>query len=81
MPSGKVKWFNAKKGYGFISEDKTDRDIFLHVSSLEKSKLRILKENQRLRFEIKEEKADSPELFHFSIQLPFGTKLEAHVPL
>ena len=55
MPSGKVKWFNAKKGYGFISEDKTDRDIFLHVSSLEKSKLRILKENQRLRFEIKEE--------------------------
>ena len=56
MPSGKVKWFNAKKGYGFISEDKTDRDIFLHVSSLEKSKLRILKENQRLRFEIKEEK-------------------------
>ena len=57
MPSGKVKWFNAKKGYGFISEDKTDRDIFLHVSSLEKSKLRILKENQRLRFEIKEENA------------------------
>ena len=57
MPLGKVKWFNAKKGYGFISEDKTDRDIFLHVSSLEKSKLRILKENQRLRFEIKEENA------------------------
>ena len=55
MPSGKVKWFNAKKGYGFISEDETERDIFLHVSSLEKSKLRILKENQRLRFEIKEE--------------------------
>jgi len=55
MPLGKVKWFNAKKGYGFISEDKTDRDVFLHVSSLEKSKLRVLKENQRLRFEIKEE--------------------------
>tara|TARA_B100000287_G_scaffold245376_1_gene230766 strand:- start:57 stop:260 length:204 start_codon:yes stop_codon:yes gene_type:complete len=55
MPSGRVKWFNSKKGYGFISEDKTDKDIFLHVSSLEKSKLRVLKENQRLRFEIKEE--------------------------
>ena len=50
MPSGRVKWFNAKKGYGFISEDKTDKDIFLHVSSLEKSKLRVLKENQRLRY-------------------------------
>ena len=55
MPLGKVRWFDAKKGYGFILEEKTDRDIFLHVASLEKSKLRVLKENQRLRFEIKEE--------------------------
>ena len=57
MPSGKVKWFNAKKGYGFISEDATERDIFLHVSTLEKSKLRVLKENQEIQFEIKEENA------------------------
>ena len=56
MPQGKVKWFSSKKGYGFITEDKTDKDIFLHISSLEKSKLRILKENQKIRFEIKEEK-------------------------
>jgi|TARA_B110000438_G_scaffold254900_1_gene261408 cold shock protein len=56
MPSGVVKWFSSKKGYGFITEDKTEKDIFLHVSSLEKSKLRILKENQRIEFEIKEEK-------------------------
>ena len=56
MPSGKVKWFNSKKGYGFITEDKTDRDIFLHVSSLEESKLRVLKEDQKIEFEIKEEK-------------------------
>jgi|TARA_B100001057_G_C22541054_1_gene829611 CspA family cold shock protein len=56
MPQGKVKWFNSKKGYGFITEDKTERDIFLHVSSLEESKLRVLKENQAIKFEIKEEK-------------------------
>ena len=56
MPQGKVKWFNSKKGYGFITEDKTEKDIFLHVSSLETSKLRVLKENQKLRFEIKKEK-------------------------
>ena len=56
MPSGKVKWFNAKKGYGFITDDETQKDIFLHVSALEDSKLRVLKENQKIKFEIKEEK-------------------------
>jgi len=56
MPLGKVKWFNAKKGYGFITDDKSEKDIFLHVSALEKSKLRILRENQKIQFEIKEEK-------------------------
>ena len=56
MPSGKVKWFNSKKGYGFITEDRTERDIFLHISALENSRLRILKEDQRIKFDIKEEK-------------------------
>ena len=56
MPKGKVKWFNSKKGYGFITEDKTEKDIFLHVSELESSKLRVLKENQNIKFEIKKEK-------------------------
>ena len=56
MPSGKVKWFNSKKGYGFITEDETERDIFLHVSALEDSKLRILKEDQKIVYDIKEEK-------------------------
>ena len=53
MAQGKVKWFNSKKGYGFITEEKTEKDIFLHVSSLEESKLRVLKENQKISFEIK----------------------------
>ena len=45
MPSGKVKWFNSKKGYGFITDNKTKKDIFLHVSALE-FKTRVLKENK-----------------------------------
>tara|TARA_B100000963_G_scaffold165378_1_gene143634 strand:- start:15 stop:233 length:219 start_codon:yes stop_codon:yes gene_type:complete len=56
MPSGKIKWFNAKKGYGFITDDETKKDIFLHVSALESSKLRVLKEDQSIIFDIKEEK-------------------------
>jgi CspA family cold shock protein len=56
MPIGKVKWFNSKKGYGFITEDETEKDIFLHVSALEESKLKILKEEQKLEFETKMEK-------------------------
>ena len=55
MPSGKIKWFNSKKGYGFITDDETNKDIFLHVSSLEDSKLRVLKEDQQIKFDIKEE--------------------------
>ena len=55
MPTGKVKWFNSKKGYGFITEDGTKRDIFLHVSSLENSELKSLIEEQQLEFDIKEE--------------------------
>ena len=56
MPSGKVKWFNAKKGYGFITDNETQKDIFLHVSELENSKLRVLKEEQIIFYDIKEEK-------------------------
>ena len=55
MPTGKVKWFNSKKGYGFITDDETQKDIFLHVTALEESKLKNLKEEQQLEFEIKEE--------------------------
>ena len=56
MPSGKVKWFNSKKGYGFITDNETKKDIFLHVSALEESKLRVLKEEQEIKFDIKKEK-------------------------
>ena len=56
MPSGKVKWFNAKKGYGFITDNETKKDIFLHVSELRESKLRVLKEEQNIVYDIKEEK-------------------------
>jgi Cold shock proteins len=45
-----------KKAMGFITDDETYKDIFLHVSALEESKLRVLKEEQKIKFDIKEEK-------------------------
>ena len=56
MFKGKVKWFNAKKGYGFITDNETKKDIFLHISALEESKLRVLKEDQTIVYDIKEDK-------------------------
>ena len=62
MPSGKIKWFNSKKGYGFIKDNETQKDIFLHVSALEESKLRVLKEDQTIFYDIKEEKNKWPKI-------------------
>ena len=72
MPQGKVKWFSAKKGYGFIKEDDKDRDIFLHVTALENSKLRVLKENQVLKFDIKEDKISFKRLTSKKFKLSRG---------
>ena len=58
MPWGRVKWFDAKKGYGFLTLEDGDKDVFLHVSALEKSKLRKIRENQKIQFEIQEEQGN-----------------------
>ena len=56
MPSGKVNGLTPKKGYGFITDNETNKDIFLHVSALESSKLEVLKEDQIIFYDIKEDK-------------------------
>ena len=55
MPWGRVKWFDAKKGYGFLTSEDDQKDVFLHVTDLEKSKFRKIRENQKIQFEIKKE--------------------------
>jgi CspA family cold shock protein len=52
MLKGTVKWFNGQKGYGFIQPDDGGRDVFVHVSAVERSGLPQLKEGQKLLFEI-----------------------------
>ena len=52
MQTGKIKWFNGVKGYGFIEPDNKSKDVFLHVSELAKTGLRDIKPGERLSFEL-----------------------------
>jgi cold shock CspA family protein len=52
MASGAVKWFDAKKGYGFITPDLGPRDVFVHVTALADAGLEGLQPGQRLDFEL-----------------------------
>jgi CspA family cold shock protein len=52
MAQGTVKWFNAEKGFGFISTDDNGPDVFVHYSAIQGSGFRSLEENQRVSFEV-----------------------------
>jgi CspA family cold shock protein len=55
MPHGTVKWFNPTKGYGFIAPDTGGKDIFVHISAVQKAGLRSLSEGQKVVFEIEQQ--------------------------
>ena len=50
--TGTVKWFNSEKGFGFISVDGTDRDVFVHHTAIVMDGFRVLEQDQRVEFEI-----------------------------
>ena len=52
MNTGTVKWFNEQKGYGFIQPDNGNKDVFVHISAVERAGLRSLKEGQKVSFEV-----------------------------
>ena len=52
MSVGIVKWFNSQKGYGFIQPDDGAKDVFVHISAVERAGLSNLQEGQKLRYEI-----------------------------
>lgn len=54
MPNGTVKWFNTTKGYGFIAPEDGGKDVFVHISAVERSGLTGLADDQKVRFEMKE---------------------------
>jgi CspA family cold shock protein len=52
MPGGTVKWFNPARGFGFIQPDDGSKDVFVHISALERSELEQLIEGQKVQFEV-----------------------------
>lgn len=50
MTTGTVKWFNATKGFGFIQPDDGSKDVFVHISAVERAGLRSLNEGQKLGY-------------------------------
>ena len=52
MATGTVKWFNTQKGYGFIQPDDGDKDVFVHVSAVERAGMMSLNEGQKVSYEL-----------------------------
>jgi CspA family cold shock protein len=52
MASGTVKWFNTQKGFGFIQPDDGGKDVFVHISAVERAGLKGLKDGQKISFEL-----------------------------
>jgi len=52
MSEGQVKWFNEKRGYGFIQRDDGEKDLFVHFSAIKGDGFKTLKEGEKVRFEI-----------------------------
>ncbi|MEC9345876.1 MAG: cold-shock protein [Pseudomonadota bacterium] len=53
MAKGTVKWFNQTKGYGFIQPDEGGPDVFVHITAVERSGIRDLRDGQKLSYEVK----------------------------
>jgi cold shock protein len=56
MAHGKIKWFDPKKGYGFIAPDDGSKDAFLHISALEKANISQLEVGQAIKYELTEQR-------------------------
>lgn len=52
MPTGTIKWFNNDKGYGFVENAEGGKDVFLHISALERAGISSVREGQKIQFEL-----------------------------
>ncbi len=61
MAIGTVKWFNTTKGYGFIQPEDGGKDVFVHISAVQRSDLGSLNEGQRLSYELEKDRRSGKE--------------------
>ena len=61
MATGTVKWFNEQKGYGFIQPDNGGKDVFVHISAVERAGLRGLAEGQKISYEVQADSCTGKE--------------------
>jgi CspA family cold shock protein len=61
MATGTVKWFNSTKGYGFIAPDDGGKDVFVHVSAVERSGIGRLNEGQKVSYELERDRRSGKE--------------------
>ena len=54
MSTGTVKWFNAQKGFGFIQPEDGSKDVFVHISAVERAGMATLNENQKLSYDLEQ---------------------------
>jgi CspA family cold shock protein len=56
MSTGTVKWFNTQKGFGFIQPDDGGKDVFVHISAVQRSGMQTLNEGQKITFDVVQDK-------------------------
>jgi cold shock protein len=61
METGTVKWFNETKGYGFIQPDGGGKDVFVHISAVERAGLRTLAEGQKVSYDVEADRRSGKE--------------------
>jgi CspA family cold shock protein len=61
VATGTVKWFNEQKGYGFIQPDSGGKDVFVHISAVERAGLRGLAEGQKISYEVQVDRRTGKE--------------------